>query len=127
TLARSAEQNYFDIEAVFLVDPGFLSQPGNPHCRRQRSHSPTDFLERLVLSNTQRREKDSATDRGNDERRARRHQHHEISNSQFSIIHFDSYSLLINPLLSNSPMKLGSTNSSGLRLRISGLDCATYS
>src|SRR4029453_14822090 len=113
TLARSAEQNDFDIEAVFLVDPCFLSQPGNPHCRRQRSHPPINFLERLFLSDAQRREKDSASNRTDNEPKARCHPHHEIINSQFSSNHFDSYSLLINPLLSNSPMKLGSTNSPG--------------
>ena len=39
--------------------------------------------------------------------------------------YFCSYSFLINPLLSNSATRLGSMNSSGLRLRISGRVDAT--
>src|SRR5207253_10089419 len=42
-----------------------------------------------------------------------------------SVAYRCSYSFLMNPLLSNSAMKLGSMNSSGLRLRISGFVCAT--
>src|SRR4029077_8407288 len=49
TLARAAQKNDLDVEAVSLVNLRILGDPRNPHGRRQGSHTPIDLLQRPVL------------------------------------------------------------------------------
>ena len=48
-LARSAQQNQLDVEAVLFINLGLLGNPRNPVAGGERGHAPIDFLERFVL------------------------------------------------------------------------------
>src|SRR5215468_2313375 len=52
SLTGTAQQNQLNVETMFFVDLGFLGDPRNPISTGERSHSPVDFLEGLVLGET---------------------------------------------------------------------------
>jgi hypothetical protein len=59
SLPRTAQQDQLNIEPVFLVDLGFLGDPGNPISAGERSYAPVNFFESFVLSGNPPRNSES--------------------------------------------------------------------